>query len=761
LGPGPAAANPEAGKEIYLAQCARCHGAAGQGSDEFYPDALAGDRSIEQLAILIAETMPQDTDEKCTPEDSRKVAAYIYDAFYSPDAQLRNRPARIALSRLTVRQYQNAVADLVGSFRAPSEWHDQRGLRAQYFPTRNFRDDKKGVERVDANIAFDWGTESPVPEKLDAHEFSVRWRGLILAPDTGDYEFIVRSEHATRLWINDTEQPLVDGYVRATSDREFRGTIRLLGGRPYPLKLEFSKAKQGVNDSKKNKDKPKPEVKAYVSLLWKRPHHTEEVVPARYLSPNKGRELFVLQTPFPPDDRSVGYERGTAISKAWDEATTEAAIEVADYVATRLDDLADVDKDNAEHAPKLREFCYKFVERAFRRPLTGKQKSLYIDAQFEETADLQIAVKRVVLLALKSPRFLYREVGGESADAYDVAARMSFGLWDSIPDRALLKAAKDGRLKTREQITEHLERMHSDLRTRAKLREFLLDWLRVRQPPVLAKDPEQFPEFTEELVSDLRTSLELSIDELIASDDANFRALLLGDSMFLNGRLAKVYGADVAEEAEFQQVSLPAKERAGIISHPYLLASFAYTGSSSPIHRGVFITRSLLGRTLQPPPESVAPLAPDLHPDLTTRERVMLQTKPENCQTCHSMINPLGFALENFDAIGRYREAEKDKPVESAGMYVTRSGEVAKFSGVRQLAEFLVENDETHEAFVRHLFHHTIKQPLPAYGRERLGELKQAFIKHDYNISKLLMEIVAVDAMERESGKLVAEATSP
>ena len=120
------------------------------------------------------------------------------------------------------------------------------------------------------------------------------------------------------------------------------------------------------------------------------------------------------------------------------------------------------------------------------------------------------------------------------------------------------------------------------------------------------------------------------------------------------------------------------------MTHPYLMASFAYTANSSPIHRGVFIARSVLGRVLRPPPEAVAPLAPDLHPDLTTRQRVTLQTKPESCQSCHGMINPLGFTLEHFDAVGRYRKDEKGRPIDATGSYETRTGEMVKFEGVRR-----------------------------------------------------------------------------
>jgi hypothetical protein len=154
-----------------------------------------------------------------------------------------------------------------------------------------------------------------------------------------------------------------------------------------------------------------------------------------------------------------------------------------------------------------------------------------------------------------------------------------------------------------------------------------------------------------------------------------------------------------------------------------------------------------MGRTLQPPPESVTPVAPELHPDLTTRERVSLQTSPDACQTCHGTINPLGFALEHFDAIGRYRQVEKVQPIDATGSYLARSGEVVRFDGVRELAEFLAENDETQEAFVRQLFHHTVKQPVGAYGKNRLAELKQAFTENEFNIAKLLVEIVASSAM--------------
>lgn len=740
---GTAAAHSQRGEQVYAQQCARCHGEAGQGTADFHPDPLVGDRSVAQLAELIAQTMPEDLNEKCPPTDAEAVAQYIYEAFYSADARLRHQPARIELARLTVRQYQNTVADLVGSFRSPADWGAEHGLRAQYNPTREFGGNPQQVERIDPEVNFDWGVDSPLPGQFEPGEFSVRWRGSVVAPDTGDYEFVVRSDQALRLWVNDLEQPLIDAYVRATSDKEFRGTIRLLGGRAYPLKLEFSKAIQGVKDDKKNKEKPRPPVAASIVLAWRRPFHSEEVVPSRCLSTNQVPEQFVLQAPFPPDDRSAGYERGTRISKAWDEATTEAAIEVAGYVASHLQELAGADPANSGDEPRLREFCCTFAERAFRQPLTDEQRQMYVVAQFTGDADLPSAVKRVLLLVLKSPRFLYREIGLTAADSYAVAGRLAYGMWDSLPDEELQRAAAAGELADGAQIRGQLARMAKDRRTRHKLRSFVLDWLNVAQAAELSKDRVAFPEFTAEVASDLRTSLELAIEELLASEAPDLRPLLTGNSIYLNGRLARVYDVQLPAGAPFQKVSFAPDERSGIASHPYLLAHLAYTGASSPIHRGVFMMRSLLGRTLQPPPVSVAPLPVDLHPDLTTRQRVLLQTSPDACQTCHTTINALGFSLEHFDAIGRYRQVEKQQLVDASGGYTTRTGESKEFDGVREVAAFLVESDELHEAFVRQLFHYAIRQPIDAYGENRLAELKQAFVAADFNVRALLQEAVA------------------
>jgi hypothetical protein len=215
----------------------------------------------------------------------------------------------------------------------------------------------------------------------------------------------------------------------------------------------------------------------------------------------------------------------------------------------------------------------------------------------------------------------------------------------------------------------------------------------------------------------------------------------------LNGALARLYGGDLPADAPFQRVVLKSSERAGVLSHPYLLANFSYTATSSPIHRGVFLARNVLGVALRPPADAFTPLPPELHPNLNTRERITLQTSPKECMSCHNIINPLGFTLERYDAIGRFRDRENGKPIDASGFFVTRSGKPANFTGVRELARFLADSDEVHEAFVARLFHHLVKQPILAFGPDKPTELRRFFVANHYNVRRLVVEIIAQAAL--------------
>ncbi len=741
------------GAVIYKKLCVECHGADGQGVDGKYDDPLTGERSVETLARKIEKTMPEDNEGACVGEDAKAVAAYIYDAFYSPAAQARVNPPVKDLARLTIPQFRTSVMDLIGRFRMGPGFDRligaETGLKAMYRgvavpkPGEGLEDisKSKGIkkrrenfkfERVDGRVAFHFGAESPDKEKMIAEQFQTQWEGSVIAEETGAYEFAVKSENGFRLWINndDDSEALIDGWVSAGPQvREEKKSIYLIGGRAYRLRLEHFKFK---------------EASASIELWWKPPHGVREIIPAHALRTDRPRELMIVDTSFPADDRSVGYERGTTISKAWDQATTDAAIAVAEHVDANLDELAGTKEGTPDREEKLRKFAQAFVDAAFRRP----QGPELVEAQFKAAKSHEQAVKRVILLTLKSPRFLYPDLReAEKPDDFDVASRLALALWDSIPDKKLTQAAAAGKLRTSDQVKAEALRMLSDSRTKAKVHGFFHHWLDLEHAENTSKDPKAFPGFNADVLADLRESLLHFIDCVVWSERSDYRELLQADYLLLNDRLAKFYGTSDPGDG-FQRVSFDPKQRAGVVTHPYLLASLAYSRQTSPIHRGVFLTRNIVGMALKPPAMAVSFDESHFDPKLTMREKITELTRNNSCMSCHSVINPLGFSLENFDAIGRWRTKDNNKPVNAVSEFTTHEGKMVRLTGPRDIVNYVADNPSGHRAFIRHLFNHTVKQQIAAFGPQKLDQLQRDFAASGCNIQKLLVEIALVAALE-------------
>ena len=749
------------GALIYRKQCVECHGADGQGVPGEYDDPLAGDRSIKSLAKLIERTMPEDDEKLCVGEDAQKVAEYIHGAFYSPQARQRLGlvgTARYELSRRTVPQYRNAVADIIAAL-DPAHKGSQYsggGLSGSYFSSEKMNKKKKHVlERVDPVIDFDF-KEGPPAEGVDPKQFSIAWEGSLVAPATGTYEFRVTTPNGARLYVNSdlkegdrnyrddssapSRVPLIDGWVSEGKEvRQLTARLELLGGRHYPIRLDYFKYLEKY---------------ASLRLEWKPPHGTWELLSDKHLRVGKTSRTMVVNTPFPADDRSYGYERGTGISKEWHAATTEAAVEAANEVLDRIDRFAQTNKKDPKRADKLWLYSVKFAEAAFRRPLSEAEKKVYVQLQFEGSDNPDTALKRCVLLALKSPRFLYTELPnkGEKPDGYTVASRLALYLWDSIPDKPLLDAAANNQLQNRDQIISQARRMLKDPRAKEKLDGFFEHWLEMEERD-LSKDAKIFPGFDARMVADLRHSLELFVDRTVWGEKSDYRELLLANHLLLNGDLAKWYGYGNGGEHmpgdEFMPVKFDPNQRSGILTHPYLLSAFAYHNNTSPIHRGVFLTRNIVGRHLKPPPIAVAFKDDEFDPKLTMREKVTQLTRDTACMSCHSVINPLGFSLESFDAVGRWRTEDNQKKVDTKSAYTTLEGKTISLTSARDIAKHAAESPAAHRAFITALFHHAIKQPTAAYGADTLENLRQQFTKSEFHIRELLVNITATTALHQ------------
>ncbi len=733
-------AAPRAGEIVYRDDCMRCHGPVGQGVAGKADEPLVGEKSIASLAKYIAREMPENDPGTLSLADATASAEYIHKAFYSAEARARNHPPRIELAHLTVRQYRESIADLLGSLRGATSTTEVGGLAGVY-RERPERDPKKPdqnrpevtfKQQVDPVIDFDF-SDKPPEKGTHAAQFSVKWSGSVLVPDSGEYEFRVTSLNGVRLYVNPPENgseknALIDLWVSSGMSRSAQAPIFLLGGRSYPLKVEFFKYKDKA---------------AGLKLEWRPPGGAWTIIPHTNLSPKYSSHVNVVSVPLPPDDGSIGYERGASVSREWTEAVAKGALQVSAMIGPGIFGLAGTKADAPDRAAKLKAFSLRFAQLAYRRPLTVEQTADL--AKIYEGAAPEIAAKRAFIFTLSNPYFLYPSIGPQ--DDYAVAARLALSLWDSVPDAALLKVAAAGQLKDAAQVRQQAQRMMKDVRAKAKLRDFLHHWLHVEEGAEIAKDQKEYPGFDQGVVMDLRTSLDLFAESIVWSEQSDYRQLLLSDTILMNERLAKFYGQKVAAGAGFQPVKMDAEQRGGVLTHPYVLATFSYTKSSSPIHRGVFVTRNILGLMLKPPPMAIAFMDDKFDPSFTMREKVTELTSKPACMSCHVTINPLGFSFERFDAVGRVRATDNKKPVDVVSDYTTSDGNVIKLTGARDVAKHAAESAAGQLGFVRNLFQSLVKQPPTAYSPELLGQLTTQFRVDNFHVRNLAVEVAVVAAL--------------
>lgn len=734
-------AAPRSGEIVYRAECLRCHGPMGQGVAGKSDEPLVGEKSIAFLAKYVAKEMPEDDPGALSQAEALASAEFIHKAFYSAEARARNNPPRLELAHLTDRQYRESITDLLGFFRRGNSTNESGGLAAVYRglkdgdSTNTDKNETKFLERVDPVISFDFGTKAPAAGSR-AEQFKINWSGSLLVPDTGEYDFRVTTPNGVRVYVNapangSEKNALIDLWVSSAMLRSGQGQAFLLGGRSYPLKVEFFKYKDKT---------------ASIKLEWRPPGGAWTIIPAENLSPKFSSSVDVVSVPLPPDDASMGYERGVSVSREWTEGVAKGGLQAAALLAPHLHEYAGTTATAPDRAEKLKAFTWRFAQLAYRRPLTVEQKAELLKV-FGAEVTPEVATKRAILHTLSSPYFLYAATGPQ--DDYAVAARLALALWDSLPDELLLQAAAKGALKTPEQVRAHAQRMQKDPRARAKLRDFLHHWLHVEEGAEIAKDQAAYPGFDQGVVMDLRTSLDLFSESVVWSDTSDYRQLLLSDTILMNERLAKFYGQKLPEGQGFRPVKMDADQRAGVLTHPYVLATFSYTKSSSPIHRGVFLTRNILGRMLKPPPMAIAFMDDKFDPSFTMREKVTELTAKPACQSCHVTINPLGFSFEHFDAVGRVRATDNAKPVDTVSEYIAADGTVLMLKGARDVAVHAAESQAGQAGFVRNLFQAMVKQPTTAYSPEMLGQLTERFRRDQYHVRHLAVEVAVVAALQK------------
>lgn len=358
-----------------------------------------------------------------------------------------------------------------------------------------------------------------------------------------------------------------------------------------------------------------------------------------------------------------------------------------------------------------RVFIQNVGRRAFRRPLSGAEVDAYASL-FSQGATLFPQSKafdagaRVVLEAmLQSPHFLYRlELEDDGLSQYELATRLSYALWQTMPDAELLTAAESGALEGAGYQTQVRRLLDSD-RTRDTMRAFHFHYLQVSRYADVTRSTTLFPEFAPELRTSMAEETLRYTDDVFASGGDVVR-LLTAPHTFMDAKLAKVYGLS-SPGSGFSKVTFTDGRRAGLLTQVGFLAANASSTDPDAVHRGTFVNLRILCAPLPPPPSAPPPLpADDPNNPMTMRDRLTKFSGPGTCGAgCHSnMINPAGFAFEHYDALGRWRDKEKTLPVNAADEY-TFDNEKAprKYDGAVEFMQAAAEAKMTHRCYASHM----------------------------------------------------------
>ena len=341
---------------------------------------------------------------------------------------------------------------------------------------------------------------------------------------------------------------------------------------------------------------------------------------------------------------------------------------------------------------------HHFASKAWRRPLAAEEKArldgIYDEARSREL-DRESAAREVLMRVFISPDFIFRleksdQPGVHPVDAWELASRLSYFLWSSSPDEVLRKAAADGSLLKPEVLEAQTKRMLAGKSSAALAEEFAGQWLKFHNfTKHSTVDAGKFPEFTPELRADMHRETKEFFSHLIRNDRP-VKEILLADYTFLNERLAKHYGIPGVTGDGFRKVSVSSHHRGGILGMGSVLVKTSFPQRTSPVLRGDWLLHAVLGMPTPPPPADIPPFPEHSDKPMTVREKLEAHRADKACASCHDRIDPLGFALEGFDALGRFRDKDEN------GLAIDDTGSLkdgTKMEGIDGLRDYLGRHD--------------------------------------------------------------------
>ncbi len=698
------------GEEQYQKLCAACHGKLGEGATG--PKLVPWTRDTDTLVKLIDDTMPKQDPSRCVDQCAKDVAAFILSLESACDAPTFG-PRKLRL--LNRREYNATVNDLF-SLSGPSGAScssdadcdieqascvggtcvaDPCGLHTFVFPTNQ--------QYGSVHVA---GEFNAWPGTIGAGGYAMTYlpsKGAYytkrtLQNGTYQYKFVLDESN----WLFDPANPVKvpDGF----------------GGSNSVLTLGCD-AGGGAGS---------------------------------------GAYDWAKDFPIESRPKGFGYDDNVdagLVTSIHVEQYMKAAEALAQKGTENIGSIVPCDF-NADAAGCAKSFVTSFGERAFRRPLTPTEITKYAGLVTSQATFVE-GVRVALQVMLSSPYFLYRfEIGAAKGDGtfaltpYEMASALSYSLWGTMPDTALLEAAKSGKLGNAAGVADESRRLLADPRAREIMGTFAMQWLGVERVLTADKSTTQFPGYGIAQRQGLAEETKRFVSHVMFDSTGKYPELLQGGYTFANDAIGSIYGLPGGLGQTMTKVDQPAERKAGLLGHGSVMASYSHSDQSSPIRRGLFVRETLLCHEFGAPPANAGGV-PDIDPNATTRERFAQHTADPACFSCHQYIDDVGFGFERFDAIGKYRETESGKPIDASGnmndVNGLGSGTDALYASLPELASIVAESRSAKACYATQVHRFATGRTESVGDLCALRTIEKAFEASDWDMRELVVNVLASD----------------
>ncbi|HYP05213.1 MAG TPA: DUF1592 domain-containing protein [Bryobacteraceae bacterium] len=726
--------------------CTMCHNdkmASGGLSVERFTDpaSLEGARGAwEQIvAKLRTGEMPPRGTPQPTQEQRDSLVKFVQDAFDAADRARPPDPGRVLARRLNRVEYANTVRDVFGV----------RYRTGEEFPAD---DSVLGFDNIGEVL-----TVSPL--LMEKYVYAAeRIASLAIGADPLPKPTLLeqKPEKVKRIDIGATE---ANEYLDYSGEYVFRVWVRgHLGPKGQPVKLQM------FVDDKPVHAVDVPTVENETTTVARDAQRTNQEVKV-YLTAGEHKfraeivgEEFRKPVPVPPTGRRPGGGGGgqQALSIFPEKFDLLGPFPAKGEHPSRAKILV---CDPATGSACIQKILAPLARRAYRRPVTKLEVQTLVDVAkrasdmgFTPDQSIQFAIQAMLV----SPNFLFRVEADPKGkfgaiSEIELASRLSYFLWSSAPDDELLTLAEQKKLRKPGILEQQVSRMLADKRSLAIAENFAGQWLETRSLAAMKPDAQKFPTWSPQLQEDMETETRLFFDSILR-ENRPVSEFLTADYSFLNSRLARHYGIETVQGPEFRKVQLDPNQRGGILTHASVLTLTSYPVRTSPVLRGKYILDVILGAPPPPPPADVPALNEDkVASPASLREALSRHRSDPICSSCHSRMDPLGFGLENYDPIGRWRTEDNKAPIQVGGTLPNGT----EFSTPAELKLLLTkELPEFTRNLTEKMLTYALGRGLENYDKLLVRETVAKMEKSDYRFQTLIREIATSLPFQARRGQL-------